>query len=88
MLGDFAELADLTNYYSAASLIDDVQSIIYALRDIIATPDFNTTQFIVDFMNNTSVEAIDYDHATIHALIETLFALNYFKHFEGVIYDV
>ena len=68
-------------------MIDDVQAILYAVRDVIETPDFNTTQIIVDFMKNTSVEAIDYDHATIHALIETVFALNYLSDFEGVIYD-
>ena len=86
-LGSFSAFADLRNYSSAAAMIDDVQSILYAVRDVIETPDFNTTQIIVDFMNNTSVEAIDYDHATIHALIETVFALNYLSDFEGVIYD-
>ena len=86
-LGTFADFAKLTNYSSAAALIDDVQSVLYAVRDVIATPDFNTTQIIVDFMNNTKEEAVDYDHETIHALIETLFALNYLSDFEGAIYD-
>ena len=87
MLGNYSAFADLRNYLSAAAMIDDVQAILYAVRDVIATPDFNTTQIIVDFLNNTSVEAIDYDHETIHALIETVFELNYLSDFEGVMYD-